>query len=267
MPELPEVETVRRSLSSLAGQKLTRVAVIDGKLRYRVTARQFQKAHGQVLTQLRRVGKYLILDFNSFPVVFHLGMTGRLLVAEPEASAYTKVVFYFESATVCFIDVRRFAFVLAGQAAVDALPTGEDALEVLDKEALAARIMRSHAPIKSILLNQSILAGIGNIYASEILFTVGIHPERKGSLCSAAEIETLLRASTKVLQRAIDAKGSSISDFVYSLPGDHAYGTGNYQKEFLVYNRVGEPCKKCFKPIVKSTLSGRSTFFCAACQV
>ncbi len=266
MPELPEVETVRRSLANLVGQKLNRVNVVDGRLRYAVTSAQFKQAVGRRLSKLQRVGKYLVFDFESFPVLFHLGMTGRLLLTEPDASPYTKVVFQFEKAQLCFIDVRRFAFVLAGKAAGAALPAGDDALRLVDRSVLGNKIRRSQSPIKSVLLNQKVIAGIGNIYASEILFTAGIDPHRRATLVTPAETEVLLDACTAVLQRAIEAKGSSISDFVYSLPGEAAYSTGAYQKEFLVYNRVGEPCKKCGASIVKSVLGGRSTFFCPVCQ-
>jgi formamidopyrimidine-DNA glycosylase len=266
MPELPEVETVRRSLTGLVGQTLQRVEVPDGRLRYPVRLRQFEMALGQELSALRRFGKYLLLDFGEFSMLFHLGMTGRLLLTEPEASAYTKVVFRFSGATLCFIDVRRFAFVLTGGAATKALPQGVDALEVADRQALIARIRQSSAPIKSILLNQKIIAGIGNIYASEMLFAAGIAPQRKGERISIAEAERLIAAGEKVLRRAIDKKGSSISDFVYSLPGERAYSSGAYQKEFLVYNRAGEPCKKCGALIQKTVLGGRSTFSCKHCQ-
>lgn len=266
MPELPEVETVRRSLSGLVGQKLLHVEIPDGRLRYRVTGAQFKGAVGQQLTSIRRLGKYLLLDFVDFPIVFHLGMTGRLLITQPNASPYTKVVFHFSQATLCFVDVRRFAFVLAGKKALAALPAGVDALGVENRDALIQKINRSSAPMKSILLNQKIIAGIGNIYAAEMLFAAGIDPHRSGKRITAAQAARLIVACEKVLRRAIEKKGSSISDFVYSLPGEREYSTGAYQKEFLVYNRAGEPCKKCGAQIQKTVLGGRSTFFCKACQ-
>ncbi|AFM14563.1 bifunctional DNA-formamidopyrimidine glycosylase/DNA-(apurinic or apyrimidinic site) lyase [Turneriella parva] len=266
MPELPEVETVRRSLSGLVGQRLRKVELPDGRLRYRATAAQFKGAVAQQLTGIRRLGKYLLLDFGDFPVLFHLGMTGRLLLTSPGASAYTKVVFRFSQATLCFVDVRRFAFVLAGNKALAALPAGVDALGVQNREALIQKMTQSSAPIKSILLNQKIIAGIGNIYAAEMLFAAGIDPHRRGKRLTAAEAARLITACEKVLRRAIDKKGSSISDFVYSLPGEREYSTGAYQKEFLVYNRAGEPCKNCGAQIQKTVLGGRSTFFCNVCQ-
>lgn len=266
MPELPEVETVRRSLAKLVGQKLNRVEVIDGRLRYPVTADQFKPAIGKTVTGIRRIGKYLLLDFAEFPVLFHLGMTGRLLLTIADASPYTKVVFQFAGDTLCFIDVRRFAFVLTGNKSREALPGGIDALEVVEPDALVRKICGSSAPIKSILLNQKIVAGIGNIYASEMLYSAGIDPHRRGKRITAEEASRLIAACRKVLQRAIEKKGSSISDFVYSLPGEREYSAGAYQKEFLVYNRAGEPCKKCGAQIQKTVLGGRSTFFCKNCQ-
>lgn len=267
MPELPEVETVRRSLEPLSGQQLESVQVTDGKLRYRVPRDFGKQAIGSKLLSIDRIGKYLSWRFAGDVFVFHLGMTGRLLLNQNPDSPYLKVRFRFRSDTVDFIDVRRFGFVLAGDAARRSLPQSVDALSVSAAELLKSKIVRSRSPIKNLLLDQAILAGLGNIYVSELLFLAKINPRRTGASLSKEDLSAIAAACRKVLKQAIEAKGSSISDYVYSLPGEKAFQTGSYQKHFLVYSRDGEPCKKCSGEIQRITQSGRSTFFCPVCQV
>lgn len=266
MPELPEVETVRRSLAPLHGQRLASVEVNDGKLRYRVPKDFGALALGEPLQAIERRGKYLTWRFKQEVFVFHLGMTGRLLLGQKTDSPYLKVRFRFRHDAVDFIDVRRFGFVLSGNAALRALPQSPDALQITVAELLESKIARSRSPIKNLLLDQSILAGLGNIYVSELLFVARIDPRRAGTTISTEELAAIATACRKVLKRAIEAKGSSISDYVYSLPGQKAFQTGSYQKKFLVYSRDGEPCKKCSTKIMRITQGGRSTFFCPVCQ-
>lgn len=266
MPELPEVETVRRSLLPLEGQRLKEIHVEDGRLRYRVTTKLTQKVAGERLRVIERIGKYLLLRFPSDFLLFHLGMTGRMLIGQKEKSPYLKLRLQFERDQLDFIDVRRFGFVLSGAAAAKALPKGEDAYRGFDKKIVAQRIRASRAPVKSILLDQKILAGLGNIYVSEILFLAKVHPATRGIDLGDVAVACIFNAIPKVLQKAIESKGSSISDFVYALPGEKEYSTGNYQKKFLVYSRDGEPCKVCGATIQKMVQSARSSFFCPSCQ-
>src|SRR5262245_40449897 len=125
MPELPEVETVRRSLLALEGQTLLKIDIPDGRLRYRATPKQFEAFIGQKLSRIERHGKYLVFVFSKGPVVFHLGMTGRMLIGA-EKSPYVKLMFYFDKDRLDFIDVRRFGFVLSNDRALKALPPGAD---------------------------------------------------------------------------------------------------------------------------------------------
>jgi formamidopyrimidine-DNA glycosylase len=266
VPELPEVETVRRSLLPLVGHRLQKVEIPDGRLRYPVRAAAFKNLLGQKVTAISRHGKYLSLCFASEKILFHLGMTGRLLLRQRKASPYLKVAFVFNGMRLDFIDVRRFAFVLTGDAANNALPQGPDAYNKPDFSAVVEKIRASKAEIKALLLNQNILAGLGNIYVCEILFLAGVHPARRGISLTAGEWLRIQGAIPRILKKAINSKGSSISDFVYSLPGEKEYSTGNYQKKFLVYGRVGEACKQCKTPVKKIAQSGRSTFFCPGCQ-
>ena len=269
MPELPEVETVRRSLLATEGQTLQQVKVVDGRLRYPVRAAQFTDLTGRVLQKIDRAGKYLVFNFSAEAdepgvMVIHLGMTGRLLLNAAK-NAYSKVEFFFSRDRLVYIDVRRFGFILTGQKAVHALPAGIDAL-AKDLTKAGERILRSRSPIKNVLLDQKILSGIGNIYASEILFSAGVNPTRMASGLSDGELKRIFTATRKVLQKAIEAKGSSISDFVYALPGEEKFSTGYYQKQFLVYSREGEKCRRCSATIKKIMQSNRATYVCPNCQ-
>ncbi|MFZ5627524.1 MAG: bifunctional DNA-formamidopyrimidine glycosylase/DNA-(apurinic or apyrimidinic site) lyase [Spirochaetota bacterium] len=269
MPELPEVETVRRSLLCIEGQTLQQVKVPDGRLRYPVRAGQFTLLRGRVLQKISREGKYLVFHFSAGAaepgiMVIHLGMTGRLLLNSAE-NAYTKVEFHFSRDRLVYIDVRRFGFILTGSKAAASLPAGVDALGGNLAQA-RDRILRSRSPIKNVLLDQKILSGIGNIYASEILFSAGVNPTRKASGLNADELRRILVATRRVLQKAIAAKGSSISDFVYALPGEEKFSTGYYQKQFLVYSREGEKCRRCSATVRKIVQSNRATYFCPNCQ-
>lgn len=268
MPELPEVETVRRSLSILEGQELRQVQIADSRLRYPITAKELAPLVGARLAAINRIGKYLAFDFAEAQdrlLVVHLGMTGRLLVNAGENS-YTKVEFFFARNRLTFIDVRRFGFILVGKTALNALPKGKDALAV-DIDSTADKILRSRAAIKTVLMDQKIVAGIGNIYASEILFAARINPARKAAQLSRTELGQIFRATRRVLKRAIEAKGSTIADFVYALPGENQFQTGNYQKHFLVYARAGKNCRRCNAIIEKMQLGKRATFFCPRCQL
>ncbi len=267
VPELPEVETVRRSLESLTGQKLAAVQVVDGKLRYPVPRHFGAAATGKKLLSIERIGKYLLWKFADEIFVFHLGMTGRLLLNQKTDSPYLKLRFRFRRNTVDFIDVRRFGFVLSGDAARRSLPQSTDALQISADALAKSKMRRSRSPVKNLLLDQAILAGLGNIYLSELLFIARIDPRRAGDTLSKEELKAIAAACRNVLKRAIEAKGSSISDYVYSLPGEKAFQTGSYQKSFLVYSRDGEACKNCGTKIQRIMQSGRSTFFCPLCQV
>lgn len=266
MPELPEVETVRTSLEGLVGQKLSAVSVRDRRLRYRVPPNFGAAVLGKKLLALERTGKYLLWKFPDHQFVFHLGMTGRLLINQKEDSPYLKLRFVFSRDSVDFIDVRRFAFALEGAAVLPAMPRGIDALALRVSHLLKSKIRSSTSAIKNLLLDQSIVAGLGNIYVAELLFDAGIDPRRQGKSLSDAELSRIAKACRAVLRRAVRAKGSSISDYVYSLPGEKAFSTGSYQKQFRVYSRAGQGCPRCNNLIMKIVQGGRSTFFCPRCQ-
>ena len=271
MPELPEVETIARDLASaIVGAGVSAVwgsglglhlgrAVDLGGLR-RVTA-------GRRIRAVRRKGKYLLLDFEAAAgVVVHLGMSGRLRV-EPDGTpraAHTHVAFALDDGReLRFVDPRRFGWVAPG-APLDARPEltalGPDPLTELDARALARLLTGARAPIKAFLLDQSRLAGMGNIYVSEALHRARIHPStRAGRL--VAQAPALLDAVRAALEQGIRNRGTTLRDYV------DASGTpGNNAAALLVYGRAGEPCSTCGAPIRRSVDSGRATYFCAACQ-
>jgi formamidopyrimidine-DNA glycosylase len=248
---------------------LQQVKVVDGRLRYPVRSVQFTGLRGRVLESIGRKGKYLVFRF--FPqadepglMVIHLGMTGRLLL-NADQNAYTKVELNFSHDRLVFIDVRRFGFILTGNKAEAALPAGIDAL-ARNLDAAREKILCSRTAIKNVLLNQKIVSGIGNIYASEILFSAGINPMRSASVLSDQELRRIFDATHRVLSKAVAKKGSSISDFVFAQPGEARFSTGNYQKEFLVYMRENEKCRRCPFRIRKIVQSNRATYFCPNCQ-
>jgi formamidopyrimidine-DNA glycosylase len=271
MPELPEVETVVRSLRPhVIGQKVRAVYLSGLPLRMarKLDDKELQRTCvGATIRAVRRRGKYILIDFNSgHGVLVHLGMTGRLTVVDDrlERAKHTHVVWTLpRKRELRFVDPRRFGWVQAA-AKVDELPEvvglGPDPLTELDEGTLAALLDRSGAPIKSFLLDQRRLAGLGNIYVSEALFRARIHP-RTVARRARKQARVLADAIRETLELAIVNCGTSFRDFV-----DGVGESGRNALALLVYGREGEPCKRCGVPIRRTVDAGRSTFFCARCQ-
>lgn len=272
MPELPEVENVRRNLLALvAGKTIVRVEVrLPRIIRTPDDIRQFEHlVTGCTIRNVNRRGKYLLFDIPPYTLVSHLRMEGQYKLAEcGEAELpHTHVVFYLDDGTeLRYRDVRQFGtmdLISAGQA----YPAGLQGLgpEPLDAsftpEELYIRLHKRAAPIKAVLLDQTCLAGLGNIYVDESLFLAGIHPERPGNAIKRAQVARLHGAIREVLERAIEAGGSSIRSYV------NGYGRhGGFQMELNVYGREGEPCNVCGARIEKSRVAGRGTHVCPSCQ-
>ena len=268
MPELPEVETTVKSLNILKNKKVTNVDIRKKKLRYLVPHLELKKITNYKITNVRRIAKYVILDFeNSKSVIIHLGMSGRLKIIKINSTIkkHDHLVFKFKSLKLIFNDPRRFGFVdiyksdkISNIRYIKKL--GIDALDKnLSEEYLYEKFHKSSVLIKQLLLNQYIVAGIGNIYACEILYDAKISPLRKGSSIKKYQIGTIIRSIKKILKKAIKYGGSSINDYV------SPDGTlGNFQKNFKVYGREGYKIKGY--NIKKVVLYGRSTFFCPKIQ-
>ena len=280
MPELPEVETTARSLHrQVAGDVIESVWIGDKSNLLKSPAEEIARTlEGSRIEGVRRVGKHIVIDMRRDRAaagrgkiiqsagqaqwVVHLGMTGRMLVCDAAAERvkHTHLVAQLASGReLRFIDPRRFGKlqVLSGGSfqAAGSEPIGAD------REAFAKLFHGRKTPIKSALLNQKLLSGIGNIYADESLFRAGIRPRRRAASLTRAELARLYDAIQEVLAEAIAAGGSSISDYV-----DAAGDAGFFQLQHRVYGREGKPCLVCKTPIKRVVISGRSSHYCSRCQ-
>jgi len=275
MPELPEVETVRRGLDRrLTGQVLSGVEVRRPDLRFPLPERMAERLTGRRIEQLRRRAKYLLFDLDDgMTLIGHLGMSGRMNIhdAKPNSQQpHEHVVFTAaDGTTVTFQDHRRFGyFDLHPTAHLSAHRFFENlGPEPLSDEFTGAELTRrltgKCTPIKSALLDQRVVAGLGNIYVCEALFRAGISPRRNGFSVAGVRAERLVPHIKDVLNDAIAAGGSSLRDYVQT-SGELGY----FQHDFRAYGREGEPCRKegCKGTIRRIVQTGRSTFFCGTCQ-
>lgn len=271
MPELPEVETVVRDLRPLlVGRTFAAVRVGPAKLR-----RPWQKAWAKSLTgatvaAIARRGKWIVLELAGKPrLVVHLGMTGQFTVtpAADPVPDHTHVIFDLSGAAeqLRFRDPRRFGSVelFPDAAAVTAFLADRLGPEpdALDPAGFRAAVRGTTRTLKAILLDQTIVAGVGNIYADESLHRAGLHPERRGKTLSDAEIDRLRGVIAAVIAAAIEFRGSTIRDYI----GGSGL-RGGFQNEFLAYGRVGEPCRACGAKLELVRVAGRASHFCPTCQ-
>jgi formamidopyrimidine-DNA glycosylase len=272
VPELPEVETVVRDLRPmLVGRSFGSVQVGKKPLRRRWNRQWTSKLAGCRVAAIRRRGKWLHLVLGAdHHLVIHLGMTGQLGVfpADEPIAPHTHIVIGLDEGRrqLRFRDVRRFgsATVFANRQEVEqffvASGLGPEPFD-LDLASWRARLGAARRCIKAVLLDQRVIAGVGNIYADEALFEARIHPGRLACGLDPAETAILARAIVTVLDRAIRKRGSSIRDY-----RDGSGRKGKYQAEFRVYQRTGQPCFRCAWPIEQMRLAGRSTHYCPRCQ-
>lgn len=268
MPELPEVETIARGLHQrLAGDRIDEVWIGDKSNLLKSPAAEIARVlRGSRILGFRRVGKHIVGDLTSTggPAqwVIHLGMTGRCLVCEPSAehAKHTHLIATLASGReLRFVDPRRFGKLQVLEGHSFAAPGAEPI--AADRERFVQLFKGRKTPIKSALLNQSLLSGIGNIYADESLFRAGIRPRRRAASLSRAELMKLYDAIQQVLAEAIKAGGSSISDYV-----DASGDSGLFQLEHRVYQRTGQPCLLCGASIKRVVVAGRSSHYCPGCQ-
>lgn len=267
MPELPEVETVMRGLEKvLMGQTLQSVQLNRPNLRFPFPPDFVQRLEGQRIERLSRRAKYMLWHLSSGEtVLLHLGMSGRFTLAGGPPEKHDHVVFRTQAAEVRYNDARRFGFmdlIGAGQPSkfLDSLgpePLGNGFNGAYLYEQLKGR----SSAVKTRLLDQKAVVGVGNIYCSEALHAAGIRPKRAAGKVTKAEAETLATEIKAVLTRAIAAGGSSIRDYVQA-DGELGY----FQHAWKVYGREGQPCRTCTSPIQRIVQSNRSSFFCKECQ-
>lgn len=286
MPELPEVETIKRGLEPLIIKKKIVKVEVDPH-----TQKSFQGDEGNVVdamvVAIRRRGKALLIDLsNSFTMMIHLRMTGQLIWrgvdAEDDFAAghpsknftaqlpngQTRVSFEFEDGTLYFNDQRKFGF-------VKVIPTGEVEQEKfiaelakepweMDVKELFGQCQRhKNAPIKAVLLDQKVIAGLGNIYADESLFYAAVHPATRAGELSEVQVQRILEGARSVMLASIDSGGSTMATYIKP---DGT--TGDYLELFAeVFHREGQPCKRCSEIILKTRVAGRGTHYCPKCQV
>ena len=274
MPELPEVETVRRSLE----EKLRGLTIIDAGvylekiIKEPVSVDTFKEiVIGKKIERLDRIGKYLLLHLSdSYVIVIHLRMTGQLLYAAQyeDITKHTHIIFKLDNDyQLRFVDIRQFGTIyllkedelktIKGLAALGPEPLSEDFTVALLSEKLSKKTKK----IKQVLLDQDVVAGLGNIYADEVLFDSGILPDRRANTLTEDEINKLYQSIVQVIKEAISHRGTSFRDYV---DGDGE--KGGHQDYLQVYRRTDQPCSRCQCHIKREKIAGRSSHFCPGCQ-
>ena len=280
MPELPEVETIARGLHKrVAGDTIQSIWLGEKPEPLKSSPRDIAKVleHSKIV-QVRRVGKHIVFDLKqpskgrdrrerNGQWVVHLGMTGKMQVTMPDAEVakHTHAIARLASGReVRFVDPRRFGRL----AVVGAQPSGSVSFQAPGDEPLESQAERfielfrgRKTPIKSALLNQKLLSGVGNIYADEALFRAGIRPRRRAASLTRDQLRKLHAAVQEVLREAIELGGSSVSDYV-NADGEEGF----FQLQHRVYGREGEPCLVCGTPIKRVVIAGRSSHYCSHCQ-
>lgn len=266
MPELPEVETIRKQLTAeLVGAEIVGVEVRMPK----IFVGEAASIIGEKIAKINRVGKYLFIKFESGRgLAIHLKMTGRLVVDNSwyETAEHTRVVIRLvDGRSLYYWDTRMFGYIKLVnnieseyQRIKDKL--GPEPWEITDTE-LLRRLQKTRRSIKEAILDQGLLAGVGNIYANDGLWKAGVDPRREANTLKLSEVKKLRVSLCSVMERGLAAGGASDNSYV------NAYGDkGSYQKEFLVYGRTGEPCNNCGLPLKRVVVGGRGTWVCEDCQ-
>ena len=270
MPELPEVETIRRGLDrELKGRRIDGVDWRGAKLRGGKSPTPLERLDGRRVVALRRHGKFLLMDIDDGSLFLsHLGMTGKWLFAEAGEAPrpHTHLVLSLnDDRELRFSDPRRFGLLKLYPPKADVPDLAHYGVDALDPrftpEALGRLLKASTSPLKAFLLDQRKLAGVGNIYACEALWRAGLSPKRHADKVPVAKVKPLHAGILGALRDSLAAGGSSFNDYV------DAIGTeGSFMLEVAVFQREGEPCRRCGAKVRRVTQAGRSTFFCGACQ-
>jgi formamidopyrimidine-DNA glycosylase len=273
MPELPEVEVIRQGLAPrLVGRRFVRVLAGEKTLRRQSPLGELRRwLVGRQLEDLSRRGKYLVFTLEGgVTLLVHLGMTGHLLLgaaAKPiPPLEHIHLIFQLDNGLeLIYQDVRRFGQVLVFPPGAAPEPLREVGREPFSREAtpqwLADQARGRSRPIKNFLLDGRILAGIGNIYACEILFAAGLHPAAPAGSLSLPDWGRILKETRRILKEAIRRGGTTVANYL-----DSEGRAGLFQVRLLVYGKAGEPCRACGAPIARLVQAGRSSFFCPRCQ-
>ena len=270
MPELPEVETVRSVLEPrLVGRKFINIEVLYERMIHS-SIESLSLITNQEITSIERIGKYLIFKFaNGYALLSHLRMEGKYYFYdnEEENSRFARVIFYLDNnQKVCYDDSRKFGVMKVVESSkikedkwISVL--GPEPMDILDSSTLFIKASKSSKPIKTLLLDQSFMSGLGNIYVDETLFLAGIHPLRSANTLLKDDWENILQSAKSTLLKAIKLGGSTIKSYHASREV-----SGLFQEELLVYGKKGEPCPRCKTPLKKIVVGGRGTTYCPKCQ-
>lgn len=273
MPELPEVETVCRSLRArLRGQKIARVEVRERRLRYPVSRQLSFRLEGRTILEVRRRGKYILVALEGDRVwISHLGMSGKLIYVDasrPRENHDHIIVTLSDGHELRYHDPRRFGLSLVvSEAAIRSVPQlkhlGPEPFDpAFSASYLYAVLRKSRRRVRDLLIDQKVAAGLGNIYANEVLFHAGIRPTTRAWRLGKRQATTIAEFTPLVLEEAIRRRGTSFSDF-----RDGEDRKGRFQNHLRVYDREGEPCANCSSKIKRVALGNRSAFYCPTCQV
>lgn len=268
MPELPEVETTRRGIAPhIDQQQLTHAIIRQARLRYPIPVEQVNSLIGQVLMSVERRAKYLLLKFNTSTLIIHLGMSGSLRIVSQETEWRKHDHWQLEFGSVCmrYHDPRRFGFLIACDSADQhSLITklGPEPLsDAFSTQYLQSKLVKRNAPIKTSLMNNELVVGIGNIYACESLFLAGIHPLTPCHQLTPTQLGLLHGHIQATLNRAIAQGGSTLRDFL-NPDGQPGY----FAQTLNVYGRAQQSCYQCDTPIDNLRIDGRSSYYCPQCQ-
>ena len=266
MPELPEVETTKTSLLPLLNEKVIQVTVHQSSLRWPIP-NDIQKLIGQKLIKLSRRSKYILAKFEQDSMLWHLGMSGSFRICETteELRKHDHLIIQFEDMELRYHDPRRFGCILwlDDQSQTKLIDTlGPEPLsDVFNADYLADKLKSKSAAIKVAIMDNHVVVGVGNIYATESLFNLGIHPAQPASSLSKVQIEKLVIEIKRILKQAIDLGGSTLRDFSNAM-GENGY----FQQTLLAYGRVGEMCVNCETTLENIKLGQRASAFCPQCQ-
>jgi formamidopyrimidine-DNA glycosylase len=280
MPELPEVETIRRDLEKEIISKRVKTVEVTGKRsvrRHEDIGEFVTRLEGKKVISVKRAGKYLLvgLDSDNDVLVVHLGMSGQLLRAKSPKDPLVKhthvVITFTQAGQLRFVDPRTFGEMFItkaedlGKVVPELAHLGFDPVDdVMSWTRFGALLADKHTQLKTLLMDQKFVAGIGNIYSDEILFAAGLRYDRSSDSLSAQEVRRLYRGMVETLSEAIKHRGSSLADEQYrDLFGE----VGDYQGSHQVYDREGESCRRCRHGIIRVKVNGRSSFMCETCQV
>lgn len=266
MPELPEVETTKASLMPLIDQKVVAVQVRESRLRWAIPE-DISKLRGQRLIQLTRRSKYILAEFEQDTMLWHLGMSGsfRLCEANTELRKHDHFILQFEDFELRYHDPRRFGCILwldqnSQTKLIDTLGP-EPLSDVFNAGYLTSKLKSKNVGIKVAMMDNHIVVGVGNIYATESLFNLGIHPAQPASSLSKSQIEKLVIEIKRILKQAIDLGGSTLRDYSNAM-GENGY----FQQTLLAYGRAGEMCVNCETTLENLKLGQRASVFCPQCQ-